>query len=233
VTQSITATTAARLREMIVRGEFGPGEHLVEAALAKQLGTSRTPVRAALAAAHQAGLLDYSVNRGYTVRPFNVQDFVDAYEARGLLEGAICRNVAENGLSVQAEMRMRNAIEKIRRMLADSETIDGLARDRWRELNRQYHDTLIDESNNGTLVKLLRNLQENALVAAVVASYDRALLTTYNEQHEKILECLMRRQGTRAEHLMHEHVLFAAEQLVATIEGTTDLASDRHRAGLR
>lgn len=233
MTQSITTTTAARLREMIVRGEFGPGEHLVEAALAKQLGTSRTPVRAALAAAHQAGLLDYSVNRGYTVRPFNVQDFVDAYEARGLLEGAICRNVAENGLSVQAEMRMRNAIEKIRRMLADSETIDGLARDRWRELNRQYHDTLIDESNNRTLVKLLRNLQENALVAAVVASYDRALLSTYNEQHEKILECLMRRQGTRAEHLMHEHVLFAAEQLVATIEGTTDLASDRDRAGLR
>lgn len=232
MTHSITATTAARLREMIVRGEFGPGEHLVEAALAKQLGTSRTPVRAALAAAHQAGLLDYSVNRGYTVRPFNVQDFVDAYEARGLLEGAICRNVAENGLSVQAEMRMRNAIEKIRRMLADSETIDGLARDRWRELNRQYHDTLIDESNNGTLVKLLRNLQENALVAAVVPSYDRALLSTYNEQHEKILECLMRRQGTRAEHLMREHVLFAAEQLVASLEGTTDAGSDRDRVGL-
>ena len=64
------------------------------------MGTSRTPVRAALISAHQLGLLDYSVNRGYTVRPFNVQEFLQAHEARGLLEGALCRSVAEIGLSV-------------------------------------------------------------------------------------------------------------------------------------
>ena len=226
---SMAAATAARLREMIIRGEFGPGEHLVEAALAERLGTSRTPVRSALAAAHQAGLLDHSVNRGYTVRAFNLQDLVDAYEARGLLEGAICRGVAENGLAVEAEVRMRNTIDKIRRMLAGSETIDGLTRERWRELNAQYHDALIEQSKNRTLVKLLRDLQQSALVAPVVASYDRALLATYNEQHEKILDCLMRRQGARAEYLMHEHVLLAAEQLAATLSGTAGVPGSERR----
>ena len=228
MTQSVTATTIARLREMIVHGEFAPGEHLVESSLATQLGASRTPIRAALAAAHQSGLFEHTANRGYLVRSFNVADFLEAYDARGLLEGAICRNIAENGLSLSAESRMRSSIEKVKQLLASHETVDGLVRDRWRELNRQYHNELLKESTNATLVRLLESLQESALIAPVVASYDRALLETYNAQHERILECLLRRQGLRAEYLMREHVLLAAEQTAATIEpGRATSATDR------
>ena len=36
------------LRNAIVHGEFEPGERLMEVTLAKRLGVSRTPVRAAL-----------------------------------------------------------------------------------------------------------------------------------------------------------------------------------------
>jgi len=227
VTRSVTATASVALREMILRGEFSPGEHLVEASLAERLSVSRTPVRAALAAAHQAGLLEYGIHRGYTVRLFNVQELVDAYEARGLLEGAICRSIAENGLPLQAEMRMRNALDSVRRLLAGTEHVDGLARERWRELNAQYHETLTEQSGNGTLVRLLRDLQQTAMAAPVVTSYDAALLTTYNDQHQTILDCLVRRQGGRAEHLMREHVLFAAEQLAATLDGGTQARSEQ------
>ncbi|ANY08243.1 GntR family transcriptional regulator [Pseudonocardia sp. HH130630-07] len=218
MTQSITATTIARLRDMIVHGEFAPGEHLVESTLATRLGASRTPVRAALAAAHQSGLLEHTAHRGYVVRAFDLEEFVDAYEARGLLEGAICRKVAENGLSVQAETRMRGAIERVNQLLAANETVDGLVRDRWRDLNEQFHGELLTELGETSLVRLLRNLRESALIAPVVATYDRELLETYNAQHEQILECLIRRQGQRAEYLMREHVLLAAERTAATIE---------------
>ena len=36
------------LRDAIVHGEFEPGERLLEVALAKRLGVSRTPVREAI-----------------------------------------------------------------------------------------------------------------------------------------------------------------------------------------
>ena len=216
---SRTTAASAALREMILRGDFSPGEHLVEASLAERLGTSRTPVRAALAAAHQAGLLEYGVNRGYTVKHVDVQDLLDAFEARGLLEGAICRDIAENGLPVQAELRLRTGLDGVRRLLAGAEQIDGLVRERWRELNAQYHETLLEQSRNRTLVRLLRDLEQTSQVAPVVTSYDAALLRTYNDQHQRILDCLVRRQGGRAEHLMREHVLLAAEQLAAALEG--------------
>ena len=221
VGRSVTSATSVALREMILRGEFSPGEHLVEASLAERLGTSRTPVRAALAAAHQAGLLDYGVHRGYTVKYFDVQDLVDAFEARGLLEGAICRDIAETGLAVSAEVRLRSGLDAVRRLLAGADRIDGLARERWRELNAQYHETLLEQSRNGVLTRLLRELQQTAQAAPVVTSYDASLLRTYNEQHQTILDCLVRRQGGRAEHLMREHVLFAAEQVAASLDERT------------
>ncbi|TLY57720.1 MAG: GntR family transcriptional regulator, partial [Gammaproteobacteria bacterium] len=37
-----------RIREMILRGELGPGARVAEARLAQLLGMSRTPVRQAL-----------------------------------------------------------------------------------------------------------------------------------------------------------------------------------------
>ena len=57
-----------RLREMVLRGELAAGERVPEAAVAKRLGLSRTPVRQALPALAQEGLLVTAGRRGYIVR---------------------------------------------------------------------------------------------------------------------------------------------------------------------
>ncbi len=46
-----------RLRELILRGEFAPGERMSELRLVETLGVSRTPLRLALAALEHEGLL--------------------------------------------------------------------------------------------------------------------------------------------------------------------------------
>ena len=45
------------LRDAIVHGEFEPGERLLEVALAKRLGVSRTPVREAIRMLELEGLV--------------------------------------------------------------------------------------------------------------------------------------------------------------------------------
>ena len=57
-----------RIREMILRGELGPGQRVAEAPLADLLGVSRTPVRQALPLLAQEGLLSEHETRGYVVR---------------------------------------------------------------------------------------------------------------------------------------------------------------------
>src|SRR5256886_4483475 len=88
-----------RIREMILRGELGPGERVAEAPLAELLGMSRTPVRQALPVLAQEGLLTEHQTRGYVVRGFSTADVLDAIDLRGVLEGLAARRVAERGAS--------------------------------------------------------------------------------------------------------------------------------------
>jgi len=56
------------LRAAILAGEFQAGERLHEVKLTARWRVSRTPVRAALQKLASEGMLDYTPNRGYTLR---------------------------------------------------------------------------------------------------------------------------------------------------------------------
>src|SRR5208282_4650952 len=67
------------LREHICSGRVPSGHPLQEAALAAQLGVSRTPVREALARLASEGLLD-SYGRSFIVPSLSEADIDDIYE---------------------------------------------------------------------------------------------------------------------------------------------------------
>ncbi len=69
------------LRALIVRGEIGPGTHLVEGTLAEQYGVSRGPVRDALRQLEIEGLVE-SRKRGAFVRGLTDPDLVELYAVR-------------------------------------------------------------------------------------------------------------------------------------------------------
>src|SRR3546814_1567360 len=63
-----TSTVLTQIRELIVTGELPPGTHLAAEPIASRLGVSRTPVRNAFSVLLADGLLEHSVNRGFSVR---------------------------------------------------------------------------------------------------------------------------------------------------------------------
>lgn len=78
------------LRALIVRGEIGPGTHLVEGTLAEQYGVSRGPVRDALRQLEIEGLVE-SRKRGAYVRGLTDADLVELYAVREALEALAVR----------------------------------------------------------------------------------------------------------------------------------------------
>src|SRR5262245_5481358 len=64
------ARALVQLRDLILKGEFNPGERLAEVTLAARLGVSRTPVRLALATLEREGLVAPSGSVGYVMRRF-------------------------------------------------------------------------------------------------------------------------------------------------------------------
>ena len=69
-------SVADTLRDRIFDGEIAPGSHLMEVAVANELGVSRTPVRDALTRLADEGLLVYQPNRDFLVRRFDVKDAI-------------------------------------------------------------------------------------------------------------------------------------------------------------
>jgi DNA-binding GntR family transcriptional regulator len=85
---------ADRIREEILCGRFGQGQHLVEASIAEQLGISRGPVREALKLLRSEGLVDDQPHRGTHVVSLSSDDVREIYDLRAALESWAVRRLA-------------------------------------------------------------------------------------------------------------------------------------------
>ncbi len=127
------------LRELILSGEFAAGERMSELPLVARLGVSRTPVRLALAALENEGLLRALEGGGYVVREFSEADVRDAVELRGVLEGTAARFAAEHGVAA-ADRRALRAINDQIGVHVHDRGYDAF--ERYVELNDEFHRRL-------------------------------------------------------------------------------------------
>lgn len=99
------------IKRAILSGQFGPHERLVEERLAEALDISRTPVREALAILEHEGLLESEPYKGLAVRPVTVDEFLNMYEAMGVIEAALARSAARNATGGDIR-RMDEALQR-------------------------------------------------------------------------------------------------------------------------
>ena len=100
------------IRQLILNGEFSPGDRVAEIPLAEKLGVSRTPTRAAMSQLEQEGLLLSSATGGYTVRSFTLTEIREAIDVRGALEGLGAEIIAQRGLSRTALREFNDCLAK-------------------------------------------------------------------------------------------------------------------------
>lgn len=86
------------LRSLVLAGDFEEGQRLSEVAVAKKLGTSRTPLRQAMDRLVSEGILERIDTGGCRVATFTREDIADAIELRGVMEGTAARLAAERGV---------------------------------------------------------------------------------------------------------------------------------------
>jgi DNA-binding GntR family transcriptional regulator len=97
------------LREHVCSGQLASGQPLQEAALAAQLGVSRTPVREALGRLAGEGLLE-NQGRSVVVPRLSESDLNDIYELRILLEPEAVRQVASRINNRKALLPLRDEL---------------------------------------------------------------------------------------------------------------------------
>lgn len=226
---TVTEQVIERIRERILDGAYAPGAHLHEATMASDMGVSRTPIRDALRVLANEELLVYYPNRGYIVRAVELSDVVDAYDVRGTLEGLACRVVAERGLSDEQRARFLDLNERGDRIFASPRwTTDEQAA--WRAVNSDFHFAIIEASHNRHLDPIMRQvrffprifdsrLDPTSAFFQSVHTREQRLRSHHDHQH--IVEAIFRREGSRAESLMREHVYANRELLRRAIEASS------------
>ena len=100
------------LRKQIASGEIADGARIAEIATAAALNVSRMPVRTALRALEQEGLVVKLGARGYAARAPSPSQIQDAIEVRGVLEGLAARRLAEQGLNSDARRTIEQCLEQ-------------------------------------------------------------------------------------------------------------------------
>jgi DNA-binding GntR family transcriptional regulator len=216
ITPSPTSSlrVSEELREAILSGEFGPGERLRTASLAKRFGSSRTPVREALVQLEGEGLVDIEPRRGALVRSFASADLIDLYEIRALLEPAAAARAALRAQEYQ--------LERLRELVTLSDARGGRGRgaiDDQIAWNQEIHAIVIEAADSPRLSAALR----------ATAGIPRAFRTAFWRDddhrafsqtcHRELVSALGARSCERAEAVMRVHILQARDSLVAVTHG--------------
>lgn len=92
---TLTDKAYKQIEELIVTLRFAPGAVLSEAALAKELGIGRTPIREALQRLAREGLVVILPRRGVLVSEINVKTQLRLIEVRRVIERLIAHGAAE------------------------------------------------------------------------------------------------------------------------------------------
>ena len=210
-------TALERLRHLILIGEYGPEERLVEERVAERLGVSRTPVRQALTMLEAEGLVEMEPNKGAVVCSFGAGEVWDIYDLRAVLEGHAARRAAG---SIRAE-----EVARLRELAGEMEGIrpensadrEGEVR-RLVACNQDFHGTVVRASRNARLEKLVGRTVQVPLVYKAFFWYgpeDRAISDHY---HRQIVRALEARDAERAEIIMREHVYEGRDFVMGALE---------------
>jgi DNA-binding GntR family transcriptional regulator len=183
----------------IVAGELAPGTRLRQAALAEELGVSRTPLREALVRLAREGLVEFTPNRGATVAGRDFSDMQQAWRARLVIEPGAGR--------LAAELRDATAIERMRESVRRQRVVAGDLTTSF-EVNREFHLRLVQASGNAHLAQFAELLWLTRIGVPIFARQvrDRKQMLQWADEHEAITEAVARGQAARAERLIREHI---------------------------
>lgn len=135
------------VRDGILNGDHPAGAMLGEAALATEIGVSRTPVRAALARLQDEGWITIYPKRGALVRGLSEQAVADLQDTRLILEAAGASRISP---AVRAELaeRLTASIAAQRDAFRDRDVR------RFIELTIGFHRAFVEAAGNDVLLEL-------------------------------------------------------------------------------
>ena len=187
-----------------------PGDVLREEEIARELGTSRTPVREALIELRNEGLVEAQATRRSVVRSYTLDELVDIYGLRSSLEAHAARLAAER--ATPATIRELNASLRRFQELADVDEDDHL--DELVSENLAFHAIIAATAGVSRLQAMIDQVMILPRRYRSYASYDRERRQVVVQHHRAIVDAIAAGDVTLAAQAMRDHVLWTGKTAV-------------------
>lgn len=213
--QSLRQQVYQALRQIILRGDIGSGERIVETKLAKQLQVSRTPIREAIGQLHRDRLIVSNPQGGFKVTTLSVRDAAQLYDCRIALEklavtGA-CEQISDTQLQ-QLESYVQLA-EKLAK--SDSNKSDSI---KLLEIDYQFHHLIAESSGNQWLLALLEQVFDKMALLRVQTTKHNPDVLEIRLEHRQTYEAIANKDSDLAQKTIEEHLIASKARVVRELE---------------
>jgi DNA-binding GntR family transcriptional regulator len=171
------------LREQVLSGKVKPHQHLIEAKIARDIGTSRTPVREALHSLELEGLIESIPRVGYVVKPISEQEVEEVCEIRAAIEGLAARWAME-------KVHEKLVVELGKNItLAEGKVSEGEVR-AFVDMDAKFHEIIAKFSGSQRLLELAQTLRRHMLRYRIQSIYSVDNVLRAIEGHKGILRAV-------------------------------------------
>lgn len=209
-TSTLPMLVQEEIERLIMTGELAPGSRLNETDLAERFGTSRGPVREALRALEEVGLVRNEKNRGGFVREISVEEADEIYELREALEDIIGQRVAQR-VDAALLARLGGLVDRMVEVAAAGQA------EAYAALNLEFHELLLDAAASRKLAETYRRLVKELHLFRMRALTDGGGLNVSPPEHRAIVEAIASRDPARAGLALRRHVADSRARMLRAV----------------
>lgn len=208
VATDLTTRIADQVLEAIQTGRLKPGEKIAEARLARELGTSRAPVREALRLVESHGLVVSHPRRGFFVHAYDADELADVYDLRECLELHAAQGAVDR-LTPEALARVGAQLALLVSLAEEGKTQKQVEEDY--ALHRMFLEIAGNRRVLRTFDQIAMELRAGIALTGVVYENPKELARS----HEVLVEALRARDAARLRVELAEHLEDARHHVLA------------------
>jgi DNA-binding GntR family transcriptional regulator len=182
------------------RGVILPGDRIVEAELARQLGVSRVPVREALRLLESQGVVTNEPYKGIRLTPVTMDRLCQILEVRVALETTAARQLFRMGhLKPKSLAALDGCIDRMRSAALKCDAYSFAGAD------TAFHQCLCRLSGNEVLCSMWEQIARQLIVIFGLSTLDKSTGEIIAE-HERLLKALSSNSFARIQVALEEHI---------------------------
>jgi DNA-binding GntR family transcriptional regulator len=202
--RSLSAQVADTLRELIISTTYTQGHQLRQDEVARRLGVSHIPVRAAFQLLEAEGLITNVPYKGAVVTRLSAAEIEEYFDIRATLEVDLLKRAIAN-ITPEAVARARKIVERM----------DSAPPARWGEYNWKLHEELYSAANRPITLEHVRKIHDNLdRYVRIQLSLAEGNRKRAHQEHIRLIDLCEAGDRAKALQLLNAHICGVRDDLL-------------------